>query len=304
MNAIVQRVSTPAVMRPILVPQTFDQLMIFAEKAAESELVPNAYRNKPSNIMIAVQMGSELGLSPMQSLNSIAVIGGRPGIWGDGLIGICRASSLCQDIVETIEGEGDAREATCIATRRGSSPTYGQFSVADAKRANLWGKAGPWTQYPDRMLKNRARSFSLRDAFPDLLRGLKGAEELMDTPPDNYQGTTIDARSEPAQPRPQPVRPKPAEDTIPDFNEPVAPVDKAATGANRLIALFVGCGTLDELRDHQQNAEKAAWMERMKAERPELHTRIVDAIRTTYAKLAADEETPLNDAEQDEAGEP
>ena len=210
MNAIAKPAPAAAAstaIRPVLVPQTFDQLVRFAELAAGSDLMPKDYRGKPANVMIAVQMGSELGLSPMQSVNSIAVINGRAGVWGDGLIGICRQSPLCQDIKETIEGDGDQRTATCVATRRGSSPCASRFSVADAKRAGLWGK-DIWAKYPDRMLQNRARGFALRDAFPDLLRGLKTVEELRDTPPDTYQGTTIDAQTEPpAPPRPSPAPP-------------------------------------------------------------------------------------------------
>jgi hypothetical protein len=53
--------------------------------------------------------------------------------------------------------------------------------VADAKRAGVWGKAGPWTQYPKRMLGIRARSFALRDVFPDVLGGLDIREEVEDS---------------------------------------------------------------------------------------------------------------------------
>jgi hypothetical protein len=210
MNAIT-KTSQPVAVRQVLVPQTFDQLLKFAELAAGTDMVPKDFRGKPGNIMLAVQMGSELGLSPMQSINSIAVINGRPGIWGDGLIGLCRQSALCQDIVETFEGEGDQRTAVCVATRRGSTPTTARFSVADAKKAGLWGK-DIWAKYPDRMLQNRARGFALRDSFPDLLRGLKTVEELRDTPPDTYRGTTLDARPEPAASDPPPS-PAPAKRT-------------------------------------------------------------------------------------------
>lgn len=187
----------PTSMSMVLRPQTFDQLVIFSEMAANSDLVPKDYRGKPGNVMIAVQMGSEIGLAPMQAVNSIAIINGRPGVWGDGLIGLCRQSPLCQDIEESFEGQGDTRAAICIAKRRGSAPITSRFSVADAKTAGLWGKSGPWTQYPDRMLQNRARGFALRDAFPDVLRGLKTGEELQDTPADTFRGPTINAKSEP-----------------------------------------------------------------------------------------------------------
>ena len=54
------------------------------------------------------------------------------------------------------------------------------------KKAGLWGKAGPWSQYPKRMLQMRARSFALRDKFADALSGLLMAEEVQD------YSTTVD----------------------------------------------------------------------------------------------------------------
>jgi hypothetical protein len=57
-----------------------------------------------------------------------------------------------------------------------------KFSVEDAKRAGLWGKQGPWSAYPKRMMQMRARGFALRDAFPDVLKGLITAEEAQDYP--------------------------------------------------------------------------------------------------------------------------
>lgn len=197
--------------RTVLVPRTFDQLVRFSEMAASSDLMPTGYKGKPGNVMIAVQMGSELGLPPMQALNSIAVINGRPGVWGDGLIGICRQSPLCEDIQESFEGEGDSLQAVCVAKRRNSSPSTARFSVADAKKAALWGKAGPWQQYPKRMLQNRARGFALRDAFPDLLRGLKTVEELRDYPEEvdgamparsHFDGVSEDVSDQAALPAP------------------------------------------------------------------------------------------------------
>jgi hypothetical protein len=120
----------------------------------------------------------------MQALQNIAVINGRPSIWGDAALALVRGSAVCDDVIETIDGSGDQRTATCVAKRVGKEPVPRTFSVADAKKANLWGKAGPWQQYPDRMLQQRARGFALRDAFPDVLRGVITAEEAQDIPRD------------------------------------------------------------------------------------------------------------------------
>ncbi len=188
----------------ILRPASFNELAQFSNMAAKSAMVPPSFRNKPEDIMLAVQMGSELGLAPMQALQNIAVINNRPSVWGDALIGLCRASANCEDIAEKLDGEGEAMVATCMAKRRNASPVVARFSVADAKKAGLWGKAGPWQQYPARMLQLRARGFALRDAFPDVLRGLISAEEARDMPNDapTHPGPTIEAVAVPETPQP------------------------------------------------------------------------------------------------------
>lgn len=184
----------------VLRPTNFGELTQFAQMAAKSTMVPPAYKGKPEDIMLAVQLGSELGLAPMQSLQNVACINGRPSVYGDALIGLCRQSSTCKDIEERIEGDGDAMVAVCKATRVGAAPVIHMFSVSDAKKAGLWGKAGPWQQYPKRMLQMRARGFALRDAFPDVLRGLISAEEAADLPAETFRGTTIDIQAEPPPP--------------------------------------------------------------------------------------------------------
>jgi hypothetical protein len=161
--------------------QSFDDAFRFATMVAGSEFAPKDFKGKPESCLLAIQHGSEVGLSPMQSLQSIAVINGRPTIWGDAALALVQASPVCEFVYETIDGDGDQMAAVCQAKRRGyAKPTIVTFSVADAKKAGLWGKSGPWQQYPRRMLQLRARGFALRDAFPDVLRGLVTAEEAQD----------------------------------------------------------------------------------------------------------------------------
>jgi uncharacterized protein (DUF3820 family) len=163
-----------------LAPRSFDDVLRFAEMLAKSDMVPKDYKGKPGNIMAAVQMGAELGLAPMQSLQNIAVINGRPGVWGDALLALVQAHPECEDVIE--EKPTSTTPAVCTVKRRGRSPVTQTFSVEDAKRARLWGKQGPWTEYPQRMLQLRARAFALRDSFADVLRGIGMAEELQDIP--------------------------------------------------------------------------------------------------------------------------
>jgi len=204
---------------------SFDDAFRFATMVAKSEFAPKDFKGKPESCMLAIQHGSEVGLSPMQSLQSIAVINGRPTIWGDAALALVQASPVCEYVREYTEGDGDALVAVCEAKRRGyPAPTVVRFSVADAKKASLWGKSGPWQQYPTRMLTLRARGFALRNAFADALRGLITAEEAQDYP-------TTPATPEPVVVRPKFDTPPPAEERADPFE-----VAQAAIEAERDIA--------------------------------------------------------------------
>jgi hypothetical protein len=158
----------------------------FANFIAKSDLVPSAFRNKPADIVIAMQFGMELGLSPLQSLQSVAVVNGKPSIYGDAIPALIIGQPDCDDFIED-KPQGDDPEkwiARCTIKRRGKTPTVVEFSWADAKRAKLTGKTGPWQEYPKRQMQMRARSFAARDSFPDRLKGIIVYEEAIDYPTD------------------------------------------------------------------------------------------------------------------------
>jgi hypothetical protein len=167
-------------------PVTLDEAMRFSEMLSKSQMVPKAYQGKPEDVLVAVQWGKELGLAPLQALQNIACINGKPSVYGDAAMALVQASSVCEGIEEFFEGEGTPNPiAVCVAHRRNRTPVTARFSVEDAKRAGLWNKPGPWQAYPKRMMQMRARGFALRDAFPDVLKGLITAEEAQDYPQEN-----------------------------------------------------------------------------------------------------------------------
>ncbi|MCS4292693.1 hypothetical protein M2375_000899 [Comamonas sp. BIGb0152] len=159
-----------------LSPQTFEQALTFAQYLSDSNMVPKDFQGKPANCLIAMQWGTELGMKPLQAIQNIAVINGRPALWGDAVIALVLASPVCDYVTE----EDDGTTATCRVRRKGGEEQIRSFSTEDARMAGLAGKQGPWTQYPKRMRQLRARAFALRDVFPDVLRGMAVAEELQD----------------------------------------------------------------------------------------------------------------------------
>jgi len=192
----------------------FDSLFRFAQCVHQSGLAPKGL-NTPQAIAIAIQMGLELRMSPMSALQNIAIINGRPSIYGDAQLAIVRGTglllafeemetnaetdpffrALCLNKTESLaqtdrielakmqpklNKTADDFGVTVFVHRRDYSPSFVRFTVADAKSAGLWGKEGPWKQFPARMLKFRARTFALRDQFGDALKGLLSTEEVAD----------------------------------------------------------------------------------------------------------------------------
>jgi hypothetical protein len=238
---------------------SFDDAFRVAKMVASSPFAPKDFQGKPELCFLAMQHGGEVGLSPMQSLQSIAVINGRPTIWGDAALALVQACPVCEYVREYMEGEGDSLTAVCEAKRHGyPSPSVSRFSVADAKKAGLWGKTGPWTQYPSRMLQLRARGFALRNAFADALRGLVTAEEAQDYP-------QAEAAREPAMIRPQGQPAKPLTKSVKEVapGVTVAHVERFEPQATAVAAATPG--DMERSRLAVNKAANAAALERMQS---------------------------------------
>lgn len=157
----------------LFVPTTKADLYKLAEMYAKSSLTPTCYRGKSADIVIAWSLGFPLGLNMMQCLLGIAVINGRPSLWGDVLNGLI----LYQPDLETFDEvfEKDKFEWTCTIKRKGRNKIVRTFSKEDAVVAGLWddlSKKHTWGKYPKRMVQMRCRGFCIRDAYADKLCGL------------------------------------------------------------------------------------------------------------------------------------
>lgn len=226
---ITQKQAAPAPASLILTPTNLAEAMKIADILANSDFVPKDYQRKPGNILVALQWGAEIGLQPLQALQNIACINGRPAIWGDAMLALVRQSGLMESIHEVQTDE----IATCTIKRRGEQERVVTFSMADAKRAGLAGKAGPWTQYPRRMMQSRARAYALRDIFPDVLKGMAVAEEEQDkvidvTPAAEQQSKTASVRDKVAARKAQ-VIDQPAKPDVPALERAVAAIEVATT---------------------------------------------------------------------------
>lgn len=175
-----------------VVPADFEGIQRMSKWLMEAGCAPESVKGI-GQCMAIIGYGMSIGLSALASLRSIMLVRGIPTIWGDAALALVRRSPLCGGVREWMEAgaDADSQRANCECKRWTKQPDGAfreetivySFSVADAKKAGLWGKTGPWTQHPKRMLKYRARAFCLRDAFPDVLNGLYITEEIDDGEP-------------------------------------------------------------------------------------------------------------------------
>lgn len=56
-----------------VIPQSWAEAMDYAQAIAKSSFCPKGYCHKPEDVLVAIQMGLEVGLKPMQALQNIAV---------------------------------------------------------------------------------------------------------------------------------------------------------------------------------------------------------------------------------------
>ena len=226
-----------------IVPTDFEGAWRIATAVVRAGMAPKSLKTVEA-CTVAILHGLEVGLTPMTALQSIAVIGGKPSLWGDGALGLIQASGLLDDQDEHYEGqEGtDSYTAVCILKRKGKARPYkADFSFADAKKAGLLDKEGAWQGYMKRMLKMRARSFSMRDGFSDVLKGLAVAEEQQDILRAKKNEPPAPANDESGPPAPEEegtsgesvqeaTPPAPQEDVGPPAPEPEHKYDLPANG--------------------------------------------------------------------------
>src|SRR5258707_1793060 len=159
--------------------ESMDDVFRFAKAVALSQLCPQGFNETDCFVIIA--NGYEVGMSPMAALASTYVVNNRATIFGDMPLALVRQSGLLENYEQEYLGKEYDDDFRCVVTtkRKGAAkPMVTSYSVADAKRAELWGKMSkdgnkktPWVTAPQRMLLFRARAFNLRDNFGDVLKG-------------------------------------------------------------------------------------------------------------------------------------
>lgn len=231
------------------IPCSLQDAEDFAKRIANSDFCPSECKGKPDNILVRLQLGAEVGLKPMQSIQNIAVINGRPTLWGDAALAVVKAHPDFEDIKEYFSE--DENTAICEIRRTRESICKRTFSIDDAKNAGLWAKeytkadgrkiSSVWKSYPKRMLQMRARGFAIRDSFPDALKGINIREEVEDYKPIQKEKNmgAIDFETVASQPiKQEQEEPKQLEEQQHAVTTPAQPDEKLNTTTDEDVTIL------------------------------------------------------------------
>ena len=171
--------------------------MEFAEKLAAASLLPRAYQRQPANVLLAMQLGDALGIPPIQAINSIHVIEGKPTASADLIGSLVRRAGHKLRVVEEATDDGPRVTATLIRADDPEFPFVAVWDRAKSRAAKLHGK-GNWQTYEGQMMRNRAITEVCRMGAGDALYGVIYT-------PEEVGGGSVEQVPTPApQPRPTP----------------------------------------------------------------------------------------------------
>lgn len=193
----------------LIEPASMEEAWQYAQRLSNSQFVPAQFQSnqkngdQTANVFFACQYGARLGFDPLLAVQNIAVVNGKPSVYGDMMLAICQASPQFEYCTESYDEKTMTWTCKC---KRKSSPyaTVRTFGINDAIQAHYvvmgangeikkqkwqngqWvdDKFSPWVTNPKRMLQMRARSFALRDTFASELKGMACREEVIDIVPE------------------------------------------------------------------------------------------------------------------------
>lgn len=152
---------------------------------AASDLVPDNYKNKPANCLIALDLSNRMKVSPLMVMQNLYVVKGKPAWSGSYCISAVNNSGFYSplEFIRILDDKGEVKgyyaQATDLRTGRvceGSPVTWDMV-----KGEGWYDKLGSkWKTMPDQMFRYRAASFFVRAFCPEILNGIQEVGEVQD----------------------------------------------------------------------------------------------------------------------------
>lgn len=163
--------------------QSFEHAQRVAKMLSSSNLIPENYRNRVDNVMIAMEMANRMSISPLMVMQNLYIVKGNPGWSGPFVIGTINASKkFLKDLDFEKGGEGDDFGYTAFTfDRDGKRKESAKITWKMVKGEGWLDKPGSkWKTMPDQMFMYRSAAFFSRAHCPELTMGMQTADEIID----------------------------------------------------------------------------------------------------------------------------
>lgn len=159
-----------------------------AEVMCQAQVIPDAYKNKPADCMIAIDMANRMGVSPLMVMQSLYVVRGKPSWSGQACMSFIQSNPNFKDVMPVYIGEPGTDQRGCyIQATKVSDNTIirGTCVTIAMAKAEGWTKPkkdtiSKWITMPELMLAYRASAFFARVYCPAVLMGVAVEGEIED----------------------------------------------------------------------------------------------------------------------------
>lgn len=212
----------------------------FAESLSQANLLPESYRGKPANVLLAIEKSEALGIHHMVGIESIHIIKGKSSLSAELMRALIQRAGHMFDLIEQTP---EKAVIECARRERPDRVFRHEWTIAEARQAGLLSNDN-WKKYPKAMVAARVTSEAARAHFSDVLAGMVYVPEEL--------GAMVDESGEPVDiTGTATVLPaaQPAVETDPAVAAELAERIEAADGPDALRALWT------EVHAAQQNRQ-------------------------------------------------
>lgn len=173
---------------------SFEHAQRVAKMLSSSNLIPKEYQGNVQNTMIALEMATRIGASPLMVMQNLYIVHGKPSWSSSFIIAAINSCKKFSPLRFDVSGEGEQRGCMAWAYDLATNDKLEgpRVTMEMAKKEGWVNKAGSkWQTMPELMLRYRAAAFFGRLYAPEILMGMQTAEEATDVyEPQSVQAIT------------------------------------------------------------------------------------------------------------------
>lgn len=167
--------------------KSYQQALTMATKVSESLIIPETYRGKPANVIIALDMANRSGVSVMTIMQNMYIVKGKPAFSGAYVIAGINSCGIYDRLRYKVTGKGDTLACFAYATEKSTGIIdEGPVVTIQMARSEGWLSNPKWINMPELMIRYRAAAFFGRVYCPQIMMGMHMVDEIEDISPSRY----------------------------------------------------------------------------------------------------------------------